>query len=473
MNTPPSAPYSGLTVMLDRPSRLDNTHLLTGTARDWFADDCLVAGHTLASIDVRDLACTLPVLPNTRKLALLGPKCAQKFGGSLGQHGYPLWLKDGIHAVASFDPQECNDHRTVTFDKDSDDDDDDDGDNKDSAPTRRKNWRFWTRWHMNKLCSWPIPEYQPMLPYVNPPLEEICRILDETHDQFLYLDIETSRINNCLLCIGFSTSSRWPAIYVVPIYRAAGTLAHLSIAKLYRSFARAFLRNTVVAHNGEGFDFFVLRCFYKFPWPIRVYDTMIANHRCFPESEKSLAHVIAQWTFLPYHKDEIVDPYNYKQEQQLWHYNAKDVYTMKLVHDMQAEYVARDVGLQASIQQAMDSIIPYNDMTRVGMEINMPRLAVKADKLKVERDFWGRIARILVGKEFNPGSSDQCRKYFFDKLNYEPLEKTKDGKSKIGSKQLYQLQLKYRNPLIPVVLKYREAAKDLSMLECERWENNT
>lgn len=472
MHTPPTSPYTGLTVILDEPSRhdIEQRHLLAGTAGDYFSESCLLAPHTLQSIDIRDLTVTKPLMPGTRFISLHGPKALAAYGGHIAQHGYPIPIF-GIPAVGSFHPQDCCDYRNMRDDEDDDDHDDtSEREIKDKSPTRRKNWRFWTHWHTRKLLSPPPPTYAPLTPILNPRLDDAIKVLNSAVDEDLYLDIETSRVHGCLTCIGFSTSTSFPRVYVVPVYGASGKMAYHDFHRFHRALSLAFTRNQVVAHNGAGFDFFVLRAFYKFPWPSRPYDTMLANHRCFPEIEKSLSHLIAQWTLLPYHKDENTEAYSYEQEKRLWLYNAKDVYALRLIKDAQTQYAHSDRGLVASIQQANESIVPYAETSRIGLRLDLLKLAQTARRLEVHKLTYARIASILVGKAFNPGSPDQCRAFFHDTLHYPVISRTDGGKPALGSKQLYQLQLKHNNPLIPIILKYREVAKDLANLESELWE---
>lgn len=465
MRTPPTEPYSGLTVILDAPSRfdLDQNRLLSATGGEWFGEECLVVPYRCGNIDTRCLQDRSPLLPGTKFILLLGSKHD-------GIPGYP-YIRNGVPCTIAYHPQDCNDHRNFSGDDDADEEQTTERDTKDEAPTRRKNYRFWTKWFTRKLIgACPFIQTGPRLEArVYPRLDEVIKVLRATTGQDLYIDIETSRIHRSLNCIGFSTSQLWPKVYVVPIYDYMGRLAYSDITEFHRELSLAFTRNTVVAHNGSGFDFFVLHAWYKFPLPTTPYDTMLANHRCFPEIEKSLAHLIAQWTILPYHKGENLEPRNPQQQEQLWLYNAKDVYALKLIKDAQLLYASSVTGLLPSIQQANASIIPYLTTTLNGLRLDQLKLANKSRTLLRDKALYERMASILVGKPFNPGSTKQCADFFHRDLHYPVVSRTGTGAPALGSKQLYQLQLKHNNPLIPVIIKYRLAAKDASMLESELW----
>ena len=465
MITPPSQLYNGLTIVIDKPSRFDTTHLLTGQPGQWLEDE-VIAPVKLANCEVRTCDEKTPFRQGTNRVALLGPSSASSFGGVAAQHGYPLTIAGRLPACIGFYPQDCCDHRNIEWATDEDNEEDtNDREIKDASPTKRSNYRFWTKWHLRKFL-FDTPKIHPKLeikPYPN--LDELCKLLDTIKDEDLYLDIETSRIHRCITCIGFTTTSLWPRIYVVPAYLHTGAIAYSNFSLFYRSFLMALLRNNVVAHNAS-FDLLILHAFYKFPLPVTVYDTMLANHRCFPEIEKSLAHVIAQWTYLPYHKDECIEPFNRQGELRLWNYNAKDVYSLKLIKDAQLSYSEAISGLSASISQANSMIVPYLENSLLGLGLDQSRLLTTGNSLSIAAKQYAKIASILTGVDsFNPGSPLQCKKFFHDKLHYPVVARTKEGKPQLGKKQLYQLMLRFNNPLIPVIIKYRLAAKAASTLE--------
>lgn len=456
MHNPPTTEYSGLTLVLDHPSRHDTQHLLSGIAGK-YVEECL-APITLNSCDIRVKDNKSPLLPHTRYVGLLGIKGYQE--------GYPS-IYQGIRAIHTFFPQDTCDYRNLESTEEDEDDAISDSETKDSYPTRRSNYRFWLRWHLRKLVL-PGQLYQPRI-HVYPSEKVILDFLRGTRNTDLYLDIETSRVHRAISCIGVSSPAIFPQVYVIPVYLYNGRLAYLNWHLIYREFFEAFLTNTVVAHNAA-FDLTILRAWYKFPFPLNVYCTMCANHRCFPEAEKSLSHCIVQWTEQPYHKDVATEVFNESQQNDMWYYNGKDVFNLHLIKTAQLSYAKSVNGLPSSIEQANASIIPYLDTTAIRGLILDEATAIQTESaLAVEKSQLARVASILVGSEFNPASAKQCVDFFHKKLNYSVAAKTNDGKPSVGRKQLYQLMLKYNNPVIPVILKYRKTAKDLSMLCAERW----
>jgi len=468
MRTPPKLAYSGLTVIIDEASRFDKdfSRLLSGPVRDWFDRDCLIPPYSLDSSDLRDINCLDPILPNTKAFLLGGEKVAEKYARAfIDPPGYTA-VAFGRPALPIFYPQDCCDHKNYRGVSDDDETPDSDRDTKESTPTRRKNYRFWNQWHIRKFLLGNTPSAPALDAIVYPRLEHVITLLNQTRDEDLYLDIETSRVHRCLSCIGFSTSSSFPRVYVVPVYLSTGDLAYREFVGFHRALSLALARNQVVIHNAS-FDLLVLHGFYKMCLPSHVYDTMIAQHRCFPEAEKALGHAISAWTNQPYHKDFSTEVHSHDQEQRLWQYNARDVFNLKLIKDAQLSYAAKDPGLLASISQGNDSIIPYLVTSITGLRLDTLTLSRTQMELTRKRELFARIASILVGAPFNPASSKQCADFFHKKLSYPVVSRTSQGAPALGSKQLFQLQLKHANPLIPVILKYREAAKDASSLESE------
>lgn len=470
MHTPPTLSYSGVTLIVDSPSRFDLEfgRLCSGPVVPWMNQEVLSPTHPLDSFDLRDSNVTAPFLPNTRKVILAGKNVATKYRATYDPPGYPT-IVNGIPAISIFPPQECCDYKTISSSVSEDQLAPTDRETKDASPTLPRNKRFWTKWHIAKFLSSSRPPLPKLDERVYPNLDVVIKILESTTDSLIYLDIETSRAHRGIICLGFTTTELFPTVYVVPFYRYSGELAypHDSFLRFHRAFSLALSRNTAVIHN-SGFDLIVLHVYYKFCLPRDVYDTMIATHRINLEAEKSLGHTISCWTDLPYHKDQITDPRSSQEERILWTYNARDVYSMVPIMKSQLAYAANDRGLLASIAQGNASILPMLDTTIGGLRLNLLSLTNRQIVLRRHQALYQHIAEILSGVPgFNPASPKQCIDFFHKKLGYDIQSRTATGSAALGSKQLYQLQLKYHNPLIPVIIKYREVAKDASSLESE------
>ena len=459
--------------------------------------------------DIRLMGNTEPLLEGTKCVLLLGEAAAHKWLGrsdnSLNEiRGCPYSI-NGIAHIASYQPQDCvdaiKDHELkfnpylkqmqVLEDNYGDDDEDEPSDEKRRhGKTKRKNYRFWLSKDVEKCKS--IIRFggikpNPFLPSYEmcPPSALVIKLLSETKGKLLFLDIETDPQWN-ILCFSFAFD--YGPVYTVPCLAYDYRWFYTELHKIYRALAIAFRDNTVVAHNGAGFDFIVYSVKYKISIGRSVADTMLMQHRCFPEVEKSLGHCVSLWTNEPFHKDESNFAYNTPDVcKQLWRYNAKDVYTMQLIYKAQMEYAARQPGLLDSINQVNAQIRPYLITSLQGIQYRDDKVV---DIMRTN-DRWMmqylRWVEILIGKDTVRtlrrksksglcGSNTQCCAYFhgmlgYDVVNYGKASKV-DGSRKpsLQKKNLLKLRLKYVNPVIDICMWYRELAKETGSLKFIPWK---
>lgn len=495
----PTQNYCGLTVVLSNPSRfdLDNNYLISGFAGTYFNE--ILAEHKLHrnNCDIREHSSQSEgLLPETKVVLLLGDPAFKGWtqdkykAASLGeQRGYPIDIPAGIPAICSYSPQDCfdmqkyEDRLNPLLNDDSEDEaakedeDEDDNSIKRHGKTRRSNYRFWFKRDLSKAI-WRLGnnsfDNTPWETRVYPTSQEVIGVLASTKDQDLYLDIETDLEDQNLFCLGFNFSNS-NLVYVVPFLRYDYTLAYSDYHRIMRSLSVALRSNTVVVHNSM-FDLCVLSYKYGLPIPSRNYDTMLSQHRCFPEAEKSLGHSISSWPRLwsmPFHKDEgVFPPRSLQQEKELWQYNAKDVWAMRLIKQEQLAYAATDEGLWASVQQANSLIEPYLICQLTGMRYDTEKAAAIRKKNDRLMTHYLRAIKVLAGREVLPTSPKQCRDYFFRDLGYKPTMYTKDkttGQAKnpsTGEDALQKLKLKYPlNAAIDFMIAYRERAKESGMVK--------
>jgi len=486
----PKFTYNGLTIILDNPSRFDieRKSLLTGFAGDWFNTECLGPDTTRWACEIRTANETAPLLSNTKAILALGNRLLVSLFSikhSLGeQRGSPFMYRD-IPVVASYLPQDTVDIKDwegtlnpLAFKYEDEQEDEEDA-AKSHGKTSRANFRFWLQRDTKKairICREGLTRRVVgtggFRPVYYPEINKAIAHLNAHTDSTLYLDIETDYTRN-LLCVGFSFGDG--LIYVVPHFRYNAGLAYegVALAKFLRALSLAMQRNIVVAHNGFGFDYVVLCWMYKVMLGRHYYDTMIAQHRCYPEVEKSLGHCISLWTDEPYHKAEgIIPPHDRQQEEQLWAYNAKDVATTQLVHKYQMEHAATVPGLIPSIDQGNSMIYPYLVTSMLGLQYDKTKLDAKIaynDRVMTQQL---RCMRLLTGKDFLPTSPKQCIEYFHDTLGYSVVNRNPATKApKLGEKEIQKLKLKYpENPMLDFVLAYRAVKKETGSLGFTPWK---
>lgn len=459
--------------MLDKPSRMDSSNLLSGTAGEWFKETCL-KGVDITSCEITTLGANKQINflhKNVQKLLVLGPESIKY----LIPNNTPGYVQVSPYfptakALGLWSPQDACDHRNIEHVEDDDDNEDaiSDEQTKDDYPTRRPNYRFWMQWHIQKLLKNENKRVANISPILCPPdLRSFSQTLALLKGENLYLDIETSRRNKSISCIGLSWDSAFPKVYTIPIYNCNSAPIYADTSQFIRALFLALKKNTPVIHNAM-FDLIVLCGFYNFPLPESCYDTMVANHRLFPEAEKSLAHLIAQWTNLPYHKNTSTETFNHAQDQAMWLYNAKDVYALKLIRDAQLSYASK--SQTSAINQGNGCLVPYLESSLTGLKINRAEWQRTETALQRRTVQLRRICAALSGiSDFNPGSAKQCVDFFHNKLNFPVISRSEIGAPQMGRKQLYQLMLKSPNPLIPAIIAYRKVAKDCAMLGANLW----
>lgn len=493
----PIISYSGLTIVIDNPSRFDAVRLLSGYAGTDFEGGILPLARQSIEIRTSNYNATHPFREGTRVVGLLGDKAARPYlqaGVSLSEiRGTPLSVpehKDKLF-LCSFFPQDTRDfapyeakYNPLDEDFAQDDIEDDEGkevkgesgEKATHGKTLRKNWRFWLLRDLNKLARWTLhgkfiyyaneTSKQPYEHIIYPNAETVVSVLTATKRSFLYLDIETDSQQN-LTCIGFSFGDG--RVFVVPFLRYDYTLSYCCTGKILRAFAIALRDNVAVIHNSN-FDLFVLAYKYRIPLPRFIYDTMNSHWRLFTGVEKSLGHCISLYTDLPYHKNEgVFSPHNNLQEEQLWRYNAKDVEALVWIKKAQDELCKINPGLRASVEQVNKMVYPYLVTTLTGMRVDLDRITKTIETNDRRCTQLLRILRILTGRLLNPQSPKQVAAYLYNQVP-NGLGIKKPAKFLTNEKTLRKILLKQECPAIQVILELRHILKQSSKCKFTRWE---
>ena len=486
----PILPYCGLTFILSKPSRHDYKELISGSAGNYF--DLCLRPFSRYNCDIRILGDNSPFLEGTKVVVLLGSKAQATVCPQFSlndSRGYCFTVPHcSLIYIPTYEPQDTQDQ--VMYSIDSDDGDDDDGENdieqgkeKEHSPTRRKNWKFWFFKDLQKAISILKGGYHPRLQNckfdIYADINLAIQVLSTTKDKNLYLDIENDPDDYTITVISFSFDSSY--VWCVPFTRYDDTLAYdrILLCKFLRALSIAFAHNTVVVHNALH-DLFILGWKYRVVPPPKVVCTMISQHRIYPESEKSLGHCISLRTHEVPHKQEgIFYPQNPEQERKLWFYNAKDVFTLALVHQDQVRELNSlpDSRVKDSVARANAMIGPYLLSTMMGMAIDTEWKESQFELLQRLKVQYHRIANILAGYTFDSlGSPQQVAEYLYEfkKLPLPPAQTNpKTGiveyPEKTASGTLYKLQLKNDIPFIKLLLAYRHIGKRAGFLKFEGW----
>jgi len=498
---PPKFSYCGLTIILSNPSRLDKKELLEGTGGWIFNEECLRPETNRYCCDIRLAADTRPLIKDTKCLLLLGQRALETYGivapgvGLSEQRGSPVETVFGIPGIASYPPQDAVD--PVDFEsrynrREDSVEDDFTGDkevylsDKSMGKTQRANFRFWLRADTKKALKIVNNDgIVPGSPYtveykLRPPMKEVVEVLSTTKEKDLFYDIETDLVTTDMRCLAFCfgpNAANHVTVYIVPTLDINYTTDYtmLETAQFMRALAIGFQNNTVVAHNGAYFDYFVLAWKYRIPMGPRLYDTMISNQRIYPDVEKSLGHCISYWTFEPYHKNEGVHTYRTPQQaKQLYEYCGKDVFTMVELKMRQLEFADSIPGLRASIDQANASIRPYLIANLLGMHYDETLRASRVQEYDRLMTQYMRCMKILTGPNVPPLISNQkCTRYFHDMLGYKVVGRSaKTRAPSLAKDDLYKLKMKLEdspNPVIDLLIRYRKVQKDSGLLQFNPW----
>jgi hypothetical protein len=501
--------YSGLTVVMSNPARNDEKMLLTGSSGYFFNYQCLAPYTNRMMCDIRT-SDTIGegLLPYTRGILLLGERAFKEWtvgyeDYSLGeQRGCPLVnrIDPSITTVASYLPIDCLDlvNWEAKFNAASvyEDDDDEGGDEyettKKKGKTARRNYGFWLVRDTKKLLAKMYPDKANGMERIvlhntskdnfniYPNSGEIIDVLSKAKDGDFYIDIENDSLRQ-LLCIGVAHNDS--PVYVIPITRYNYQPAYQCLGRILACVALAMNRNTTVIHNTQ-YDLIVLGWKYSIPFGRNIYDTMLAQHKLFPDTEKSLGHCITAWTWEEYHKDEgVFQPQNAEQEMRLWKYNGKDVARMRDIHKAQRSYAKLMPGLEDSINLTNSCCYPYALNTLTGIHYDkdaMMKMVASNDALCEQ---YIRLLHIALGKDLVSdirgqskagvlSSNQQCVRYFHEMLEYDVVKPSKQtGNPSLDADAMYKLKLKYpENPIIDIVLKLRERLKETSSLKFTPWK---
>lgn len=374
--------------------------------------------------------------------------------------------------MVTYSPADC-----WEFKDDADEDKEDDKTNeKDIGATRRINFLFWALRDFAKLQRpprSPRPHYEEINWH---PLLAAKWLEGLPADTYLYIDIETRRNDHILDCIGFGIIKKDGTIFsaAVAIYANMDLAWPLHmIARFWRALYNVFRREdiTLVGHNLQ-FDICILHHYYHLPLPYKVYDTMIAMHREFPDMDKSLSHAISEYTDADRnHKGDIVINLSRKQLMTLMAYNCQDIRWTAEVHIGQRERQLASANLMNSVALANDMQVLSFIMSFTGICVDVAVKNKRIAELTKQIAALERIIRVLVdNREFNPNSTHQVSKYFHDTLGYPAAGRTPTGAPQLNEKNMYKLQISQPNPLVPLIIKYKQLVKELSGLKYVKYE---
>lgn len=417
-----------------------------------------------------------PWIPGSRFL-LLGVEALSALNQDTNlpkQRGLILTSPIFTPAVATFHPIDCWDLRSHW--NDDGDEDEEKAESKDVGPTSRVNFAHWAFLDYKRLLTvpWPLPSQVASSPIIAPAARVAINFLNSIVSTHVVLDIETRRQDHSLDCIGFRAHG---TTLVVPFYRPSNQRFYSAAetSAIYRAIYNLFSRKsvTVVGHN-LGFDLSVLCFKYGLPLPPRLYDTMLAMHREYPQLEKSLSHALSRYTWATRNHKADSAPNNSEDNfRRLMQYNGNDVYWTEVIYHEQLRRHSLDGGLRATVLEANRTLRTTLLMSLTGLRIDTVERDRQIQLQLLSAREYVRCLRILTGNpQFNPDSPKQVGEYFYSALRYPIEDTTETGAPATGTKALYKLHLKQPNPVIPLIIVAREATTAAGLLKFRTKEHN-
>lgn len=479
-------PYSGLTILLSHPSRFDTQGLLTGSYAAKQLFESAIKPLSRYECDIRLASDPKPLRDGTKIVLLMGQGALGRLGPAYKDkqlqeiRGYPHWI-NGVCYIPTFHHQDAVDlqayEKTLNpeYTEGEDESEADDGNNqKDKGRTSRRNYRFWFAADIRKAVrgvrGGTVPTGNRCEYVLRPEASIAIRMLSEYSGSTIFFDIETNPKTNQLLCFSWCTDEH--RAFAVPILSYSGNLfySQRETSQILRALQKAFSQNQIVIHNSL-FDLPLLSWKYKIVPPPQhlIYDTMIAHHRTYTETEKSLAHCISLYTWESYHKDEAnFFPRSFEEETKLLLYNAKDVERLVLVKRGIEEH-AKLYGAEESIRQGNAYVRPSMLMTLRGIKADTGVMNEHVGEMNRYAAFFEqRVLPRLVGYPLNPRSPKQVHQYLYKQLGL----KCKDLDAPTGKKALYKLRLENNIPALSVILRLRQVSVELGKLKTKLWEKD-
>lgn len=193
-------------------------------------------------------------------------------------------------------------------------------------------------------------------------------------------------------------------------------------------------------------------------------DTMIGHHALFSNMPKSLDFLSSMYcaTHL-YWKDEGKEWDASMDEQQLWRYNCKDcVITLEI--DAALQRMTNALKMQEVFDFQQSLIRPVLDAMNKGLRVDFSKKELLAEELAKAIEQTEQWFISVLGHPFNPRSSAQMKKLFYEDLQLKPEINRKTGAISCDDEALHKLALKEPlvKPLVDMISNYRSLGVFLS-----------
>jgi DNA polymerase len=188
-----------------------------------------------------------------------------------------------------------------------------------------------------------------------------------------------------------------------------------------------YFRNPKIEKCGQNipFDTVILGREFGFDFPNLTFDTMVAQHTCYPELEKGLDFLASIYTRVPYYSD-----YDVTNDQQTWIYNCYDcAVTFEIWARLEQEL--KELGLDEFYRNHVHpTLLAVTRAETRGILVDAKLKDEEAKTVRAEADQLEKEIQIATGSpSFNPRSPDQMKTYLYTVLGL-PTQYRTDPKTK-------------------------------------------
>lgn len=193
-------------------------------------------------------------------------------------------------------------------------------------------------------------------------------------------------------------------------------------------------------------------------------DTMLSQHVCFSNMQKSLGFLSSMYVENHvYWKDEGKEWDGKTGEDQLWRYNCKDcVATYEVAESLQKTVDMMGLRKVHEFQQSL--FWPVLETMNRGLRVDQQRRAVFAMELFEELSKREQFFIDVLGYQLNPKSGPQMKELFYEQLNQKEVFNRKTGTVSCDDESLGKIANRepILKPLINAISEYRSLGVFLS-----------
>lgn len=263
---------------------------------------------------------------------------------------------------------------------------------------------------------------------VNPTHNRVLSYLKELNEVETSTSVDIECTPKFITCIAFTHADE--SAISVPFINNYGNMWTIQDEIAIWDLIAQILDNPSIdkiAQNGM-FDFmFILRTM-GIKTNNFAFDTMLAQHICYTDLSKGLDFLVAQYLYLPYHKDEGKQSHLklIKDWDAYWTYNAKDALTtLWCMQELSKEVERKKV--QNDFSYMMELHKPLMEIEYKGIQADKEGIVKFKQKYEKYIKVLTKVLYKIMGQEINHTSPKQLCAYFYGTLQIKPYINKKSG----------------------------------------------